>query len=309
MSETGSPGDRIAQWRQAYREVEAALRILAEFEPSVEDATTHVRAAWSLVVLAAGDAVDDDDASDDDDDAATRKFAQRWLRQHYGDDAHVEGGCLSWIFREHDSPVAPLFAAELRSHALWMRTRIQEHLARREGIGSMGVGVLATGLLAMLTAVLVGELGAPDAPWQGEYFPKENFTGKSKIEFSDEVEFNFGRAPPLAGIPKDEFSVRWTTCLVVDETADFAFDLMSDDGSRLIVDGVKVIDNWGTHGKRSRQGSIELEDGTHLVEVEYFDRRYEGKVKLTYDADGGKKYGAIPIDVLQQPGQGESPCD
>ncbi|MBL4687313.1 MAG: hypothetical protein JKY37_22135 [Nannocystaceae bacterium] len=309
MSETGSQGDRIAQWRQAYREVEAALRILAEFEPNQGDATAHVRTAWGLIVLAAGKRHNEDTEPADEDDGATRKFAERWLRQHYGDDAHVEGGCLSWIFSDHGSPVAPLLPAELRSHALWMRTRIQDHLARREGLGSIGVCVLGIGLLAMLTAVLVGELGAPDAPWQGEYFPKEDFTGKSKIEFSDEVEFNFGRAPPMAGIPKDEFSVRWTTCLVVDETADFAFDLMSDDGSRLFVDGVQVIDNWGTHGKRSRQGSIELEDGTHLLEVEYFDRRYEGKVKLTYDPDGGKKYGAIAIDVLQQPKPGENPCD
>ncbi|MEM6993382.1 MAG: PA14 domain-containing protein [Myxococcota bacterium] len=251
--------------------------------------------------------------SDEDTDGGEQRdaaaFARQWLRTHYGDDAHVEGACVPWIFDSAGPDAVPPRPAELRTHALWLRTRIFDHLARRGGTGPLAIAMVVAGFFALLAAVLFGELVGADLPWRGEYYSNEEFKGKAEIDFTDKLEFNFGRGPPLESMPKDEFSIRWTTCLQVEEDGEFAFELTSDDGSRLFVDGVQVVDNWGPHGRRAKDGSIDLEVGPHLLEVEYFDRRYEGKVKLHYDAEGGRDFALIPPEVLKAPAEGDDPCE
>lgn len=49
------------------------------------------------------------------------------------------------------------------------------------------------------------------------------------------------------------------------------FRLTSDDGSRLTINGARVIDHDGRHGATSKESSIDLQAGSHLVLVEHFD--------------------------------------
>ncbi len=50
----------------------------------------------------------------------------------------------------------------------------------------------------------------------------------------------------------------------------YRWRLVSDDGSRLWIDGVEVIDNDGLDGVREAEGAIELGEGTHAIRVWYF---------------------------------------
>lgn len=47
--------------------------------------------------------------------------------------------------------------------------------------------------------------------------------------------------------------------------------LTSDDGSRLLVDGVEVINNDGTHGATTKSANVLLSPGTHELTVEHFN--------------------------------------
>ena len=49
----------------------------------------------------------------------------------------------------------------------------------------------------------------------------------------------------MEAFPKDKFTVRWETCLEVPKDMDVRFQLGSDDGSRLFVNGKKILDFWG----------------------------------------------------------------
>ncbi len=84
-------------------------------------------------------------------------------------------------------------------------------------------------------------------------------------------DFDFGEGSPMVGIPKDHFSARFDTCLTVGRRKTAAFDLASDDGSRLFVDGRQIIDNWGAHGIRYKHAQLDLEPGLHHLRIEYFD--------------------------------------
>jgi len=66
------------------------------------------------------------------------------------------------------------------------------------------------------------------------------------------------------------FAIRYTGTFTVSRSGNYAFRLVSDDGSRLYIDNRLVIDNDGTHPARSAQGNVNLTPGTHNIRVEYF---------------------------------------
>lgn len=70
---------------------------------------------------------------------------------------------------------------------------------------------------------------------------------------------------------KDHFAIRFTGSFTVPETDVYRFSLESFDGSRLIIDGVLIINNDGVHYEIFREGYAALEKGIHTVELCYFD--------------------------------------
>lgn len=66
------------------------------------------------------------------------------------------------------------------------------------------------------------------------------------------------------------FGIRYTTSVYIDIPGKYRFRLNSDDGSKLIVNGKKVIDNDGQHAPTSKHGDIVLKEGVHEFVVEYF---------------------------------------
>ena len=70
----------------------------------------------------------------------------------------------------------------------------------------------------------------------------------------------------------EEFGLRFTGFFRVDEAGAFQFSTASDDGSRLLVNGRRVVDNDGLHGTQSKSGEVELEAGVHALEVTFFER-------------------------------------
>jgi hypothetical protein len=78
-----------------------------------------------------------------------------------------------------------------------------------------------------------------------------------------------------AGIPGvhdrfEWFAVRYDGAFVTGVDGDYGFRVLSDDGSKVYVDGAEVIDNDGRHGPRSVAGNIRLVPGEHRLRVDYF---------------------------------------
>lgn len=57
--------------------------------------------------------------------------------------------------------------------------------------------------------------------------------------------------------------------IVVTETGYYLFDLSSDDGSILTIDNVQVVNNDGSHGITSKQGTRFLREGVHTMNLLY----------------------------------------
>ena len=66
------------------------------------------------------------------------------------------------------------------------------------------------------------------------------------------------------------FGVQYRGVLSIREAGPYRFRLLSDDGSKLYIDDVLVIDNDGVHDVKSETGEVFLSAGTHTIRVDYF---------------------------------------
>ena len=81
------------------------------------------------------------------------------------------------------------------------------------------------------------------------------------------------------------------------KTGTFTFFLRSDDGSRLWIDDVLVVDNDGAHGAAERSGTIALEDGYHKIRVAYFNKSGGEELQLSWTVPGRSKE-IVPASML-----------
>ncbi len=66
------------------------------------------------------------------------------------------------------------------------------------------------------------------------------------------------------------FGIFYTGRFFVDVPGDYGWELKSDDGSRLWIDGTQVIDNDGVHGFGPRAARVPLTAGPHDMRLWYF---------------------------------------
>lgn len=132
------------------------------------------------------------------------------------------------------------------------------------------------------TAVRPTATPAPGGSWLGEYFNNSDLLGTPVLtRFDPAVRFNWGFGSPAPGINADFFSVRWTSNQWFD-AGDYLFQARVDDGMRLWVDNVQVINAWQDGGVRTVSGTRSLASGWHAVRVEYYERTGEALIDLTW---------------------------
>ena len=77
------------------------------------------------------------------------------------------------------------------------------------------------------------------------------------------------------------FGIEYTGTFKANEAGQYLFRLMSDDGSKLIIDGKLIINNDGQHGITSKKGELLLDDSRHSIKIQYFQgARYQIALQL-----------------------------
>ncbi len=85
------------------------------------------------------------------------------------------------------------------------------------------------------------------------------------------INFVWNNAAPDPIIPADGYSVRWTKQQTF-AAGNYTFTTKSDDGIRLLIDDVLVINNWTDHGMATDTATVTLTAGTHTIKVEYYEK-------------------------------------
>lgn len=85
----------------------------------------------------------------------------------------------------------------------------------------------------------------------------------------------------------DNFAVRYTGSITVPANGTYLFYTVSDDGSRLFIDGQLVVDNGGTHPERRVRETVTLAEGEHSIRVAMFEHEGAQTLDVGWDTTGG----------------------
>ena len=117
-----------------------------------------------------------------------------------------------------------------------------------------------------------------------------------------------------AGFPTPErqsvienFAIRFRAELEINIPGVYVFELSSDDGSQLYIDGSLVVNNDGVHPVINRRGRVRLGTGIHRVEIHYFQGPREAiALQWFYQPPNGSRE-IVPPDIIYHPGKPEMP--
>ena len=166
----------------------------------------------------------------------------------------------------------------------WVATHGANRVAKRRRLfQNAKIGVVA----AAVTALVISLWPAPyELGWRGTYYNMPYFQGDARVRVDDVLNFRWGKSNPMEAFPKDKFTVRWETCLEVPKDMDVRFQLGSDDGSRLYVNGKKLVNFWGKHRFGYKQKKTKLKKGFHYLRVDYMEAASAASIELRAGFDG-----------------------
>jgi len=130
-----------------------------------------------------------------------------------------------------------------------------------------------TAIALLCLCLPVGSLAAGDV-WRAEYFDNPTLAGAPVLVRDDAaIAFDWDKGSPDSIVPRNNFSARWT------RTLDFAagsyrFNTGSDDGIRVYVDGIRIVDAWYDQNlPHMHSGEVALSGGEHTLIVEYYEHK------------------------------------
>jgi PA14 domain-containing protein len=96
---------------------------------------------------------------------------------------------------------------------------------------------------------------------------------------------------------RDGLFVQWRGLIRIPKNGIYVFFLNSDDGSRLRIDGKKIVDNDGPHEMTEEDGDVELKAGLHELRLDYFNGIGHNGIHLSWQGPGIEKE-VIPSHAL-----------
>ncbi|MBK9016648.1 MAG: hypothetical protein IPM82_22630 [Saprospiraceae bacterium] len=134
----------------------------------------------------------------------------------------------------------------------------------------------------LLNLLLVGSLIAQQG-LKADYYNGTNFNQKVATRTEPNIDKSWNDIPPVPGLDPHDCSIRWTGRLTAPETGTYTFSAKVDDGIRVWVGGVMVIDNWQLNDDGRFTGKVIMRKGTpYDLKVEYFNALIEGEVRLLW---------------------------
>ncbi|MCA9865418.1 MAG: SH3 domain-containing protein [Anaerolineales bacterium] len=139
-------------------------------------------------------------------------------------------------------------------------------------------------------------LSAQGGSWEGKYWNNRNLSGDPALTRQDaSINFDWGAGSPSAEIAVDNFSAQWT------QTANlpggtYRFTASTDDGMRVWIDNVMIIDAWFDSQVHTITADVFLSAGTHTIVVHYYEAGGLAVAKMNYVLLGASPTPPPPAD-------------
>lgn len=134
-----------------------------------------------------------------------------------------------------------------------------------------------------------GKVGDLKSGWDPEIA-----AGRTPDDERTVADLKFYRKTDFATKKLDWIRGEYAAKVEIDRKGEYTWNICSDDGSRLSIDGTQRIDNWGFHGRRCRQFTGDLEIGWHDLAASWFNGLGGGNLTLQYKGPDSDDKWAFP---------------
>ncbi len=168
--------------------------------------------------------------------------------------------------------------------------------------------------LASTTTTLAS---ASSAGLKVRYFSGISLTKEISSGIESNINHYWSSGSPK-GVPSDNFSAQWTGSITVPKQGDWYLQTSSDDGVRVWLDEVLVIDNWTDHpvtNNLSKKIVVPNDKTTYRIKVEYYERNWNAVMQLRWNGPEGSgvKNQIVPTSAFSYDDNVEKPeyttCD
>lgn len=156
---------------------------------------------------------------------------------------------------------------------------------------------------------LLGPDGFANAPlFKVDYFKQTDFTKLAKESVSPMIDFDLGTehgtgSPDAsAGMPSENFSIRWTGTILPPASGDYTFSVDSDNQVKVYVQSRLVVKkNSPEHGEISGKISLEANHPAE-VKIEYVHATGDPTLHISWSGPGFDKKILTPVKLAEAPG-------
>jgi hypothetical protein len=142
---------------------------------------------------------------------------------------------------------------------------------------------------------------------RGDYYKGMNFENHVLTRIDSRVNFSWGSGEPDPAVGADSFSVRWTGEVEAAFTETYTFYVTADDGVRLWVDGIQLVDGWVDQSATEYSKKIDLIAGNmYRVVMEMYENGGDAVAQLRWSSPSTPKQ-LIPQAALAPPVKANRP--
>ncbi len=129
---------------------------------------------------------------------------------------------------------------------------------------------------------------------KAEYFNGTGFREKVFTRIEEEIDFYYLEESPAPGVDINNFSIRWTGRLYAPVTGLYKVLVRVDDGVRLWINNVLLVNKWKLQQETTYYGTIELKGGEFYdLKIEYFNGPLHGIMQLMWESPEDEPRGLL----------------
>lgn len=116
-----------------------------------------------------------------------------------------------------------------------------------------------------------GAIAPSGTSWTAQYYANSTLSGTpTLIQSENNPSHDWGAGSPVASIPADNFSARWTSVQTL-EAGTYQISVRADDGVRVTINGVVYINEFHSATGLTYTANVTLNAGQHTFLIEYYE--------------------------------------